>query len=51
MAAFGKHYVDRTEYARRQEIFAKNDKFITEWNRDPKNSSTVGHNKFSDWDD
>ena len=49
LAAFGKSYGTKEEYAFRMEIFAQKDAEIKEINANPENTFTVGHNMFSTW--
>ena len=44
-----KSYESLEEFNMRLSNFAAIDKFIEEWNADPENTSTVGHNFMSDW--
>jgi len=44
-----KSYADLEEFNMRLANFAAIEDFINEWNSNPENTSTVGHNFMSDW--
>ena len=48
---FGYSYGTVEEFNFRYNLYANKDKKIYEINNDPKNTFTVGHNKFSTWTD
>ena len=45
---FGKQYANQDEYQFRKDLFAQIDRYIVEWNSNPSNTHTLGHNHFSD---
>jgi hypothetical protein len=49
ISKFGKSHATIQEFNMRLENFLVTDTFIQEWNSDPSNTSTLGHNAFSDW--
>lgn len=51
MAKHNKHYKNSDEYQKRFNNWQKKDKELKEIGNNPKNTFSVGHNKFSDLDD
>jgi len=49
IAKFNKYYEDRGELELRFDEFVKTELTIQEHNSDPSQTSTMGHNIFSDW--
>jgi hypothetical protein len=49
LSKFNKSYASLEEFNMRLANFAAIDDFITEFNSNPENTSTVGHNFLSDW--
>ena len=48
---YGKNFATNEEYQFRKEIFAQKDAKIKEWNSNPNNTHTLGHNEYSTWTD
>jgi len=46
---FNKSYGTKQEYLFRKSIFEVNDRYLKEFNEKPGQTSTMGHNKFSDY--
>jgi hypothetical protein len=49
MIAFGKQYVDKSEFSLRYQNFRKSVVAISTHNANRNRTSTLGHNQFSDW--
>lgn len=46
---YGKSYGTKAEFEFRQDLYAKKDKIIEEWNSRSNVTHLLGHNQFSDW--
>lgn len=49
ISMFGLSFPTADEYAFRLDQFMRTDEFITKENKNPANTFTLGHNKFSTW--